>query len=299
MSLDKMIIIRNERKIAEIISDHENRLLVDFNPGITRNIRKKVLEIVADKSEIYSNRAGGDFKEMLAGEGFSMMHKSELPEKFREPEEKEITKEERMNARFIHESNLIERMDGISYDEILERLHKGNETGSVGAWKLAKLLGENGVEIKPEHVLHMQKMITEEQADYGFDLESRYCGKLRKIPVMVGQDLIGAPKQEDFNKFFADLKTGLEGIDPNELSSVLGFISKNHLEFEDMHPFADGNGRTGRLIVNYLLYLLRYPTMVFTNKDVQHYYSAFRGPQAVKEARMKKYFQKKYRGKRE
>ena len=48
-----------------------------------------------------------------------------------------------------------------------------------------------------------------------------------------------------------------------------------HLKFEGVHPFVDGNGRTGRLILN--LYMMRngYPTIDIKFADRKRYYDCF------------------------
>jgi Fic family protein len=48
-----------------------------------------------------------------------------------------------------------------------------------------------------------------------------------------------------------------------------------HLEFEGIHPFVDGNGRTGRLLINLELMQLGYPTISVKFADRQKYYNAF------------------------
>ena len=47
-----------------------------------------------------------------------------------------------------------------------------------------------------------------------------------------------------------------------------------HAKFENIHPFADGNGRTGRLAMNYFLVLRDHPPIVIHEEDRKGYYEA-------------------------
>lgn len=52
-------------------------------------------------------------------------------------------------------------------------------------------------------------------------------------------------------------------------------IARFHLEFEGIHPFIDGNGRTGRLLMNFELIREGYPPIDVKFKDRTRYYAAF------------------------
>lgn len=52
-------------------------------------------------------------------------------------------------------------------------------------------------------------------------------------------------------------------------------IARFHLEFEGIHPFIDGNGRTGRLIMNLELIRNGYPAINVKFTDRKLYYDAF------------------------
>lgn len=53
-------------------------------------------------------------------------------------------------------------------------------------------------------------------------------------------------------------------------------IKRYHVSFEDIHPFADGNGRTGRLIYCWMRQKMGLPIHIIYEKDKQEYYKWFR-----------------------
>ncbi|MDD5924101.1 MAG: Fic family protein [Clostridia bacterium] len=56
---------------------------------------------------------------------------------------------------------------------------------------------------------------------------------------------------------------------------IIERIARFHLEFEGIHPFIDGNGRTGRLILNLDLIRNAYPPINIKFTDRKKYYDAF------------------------
>ena len=52
-------------------------------------------------------------------------------------------------------------------------------------------------------------------------------------------------------------------------------IARFHLEFEGIHPFIDGNGKTGRLLLNLDLIQNGYPAINVKFADIKAYYAAF------------------------
>ena len=97
-------------------------------------------------------------------------------------------------------------------------------------------------------------------------------GVYRRIPVRimgayhVPSDPVLVPEQmENLVAEFA----GNKKLHPIERAALF------HLKFEGIHPFVDGNGRTGRLILNLMLMQAGYPPINVKYLDRKRYYEVF------------------------
>ncbi len=98
-------------------------------------------------------------------------------------------------------------------------------------------------------------------------------GVFRKIPVRI----MGA-YTEPVQPYLIEPKiTDLLAINEERKASMntIERIARFHLEFEGIHPFIDGNGRTGRLIMNLDLIRCGYPPINVKFADRRKYYDAF------------------------
>lgn len=62
---------------------------------------------------------------------------------------------------------------------------------------------------------------------------------------------------------------------------IFNKISKYHIEFERIHPFEDGNGRTGRLLINYELLKHNLQPVVIAKEDRIKYFEILRNNDSI------------------
>jgi len=108
-------------------------------------------------------------------------------------------------------------------------------------------------------------------------LSKETSGKFRKVQVYIRGVEIIPPKPQEVGKEFKKLmnwyKTRKKKYHPVVLASYF------HSAFEGVHPFVDFNGRTGRLLLNFILMKNRFPAVDIKNKDRMKYYDALQKAQ--------------------
>ena len=62
----------------------------------------------------------------------------------------------------------------------------------------------------------------------------------------------------------------------NDIEDIFLKIAKYHIEFEKIHPFEDGNVRTGRLLLNYELLKNDLPPVVISKDERVKYFEFIR-----------------------
>jgi Fic family protein len=100
-----------------------------------------------------------------------------------------------------------------------------------------------------------------------------YAGRIRRIGEYVREGWHIAPPPEQVKPMLENL---INQYNSEGDKYFLEKIAEFHLQFETIHPFCDGNGRIGRLIINLQLAALGYPPVIIQNKGKrEEYYPIF------------------------
>jgi Fic family protein len=170
----------------------------------------------------------------------------------------------------------------ISYHTTREVFSDGNVTGYSGALRdlfevrnqkfafnavLNYLIGRRKIDSKL--ILKLHRILL-----YGTYDDTRWSKGERPGTYKVNDYCVGCGDTGSYpEEVPGDVESLIEEIN-DENGDVLTTAAYLHLQFESIHPFADGNGRLGRLILNYYLMLNDYPPVVIFNEDKETYYLA-------------------------
>ncbi|PIN94480.1 hypothetical protein COU61_00385, partial [Candidatus Pacearchaeota archaeon CG10_big_fil_rev_8_21_14_0_10_35_13] len=133
------------------------------------------------------------------------------------------------------------------------------------------ILSYNG-EITREFILKLHELVVINTLE---DYLSSQIGKYRKVQVFVGGSI--PPKPEEVPEKMATLIRWYS-INKNKLNPLI-LATYFHAEFEKVHPFVDGNGRVGRLLMNFILNKHKFPMINIPKKNKFRYYEVLQTAQ--------------------
>lgn len=156
---------------------------------------------------------------------------------------------------FLEESNAIEGVyDSYSLDQ------------AVLSWKylISNDVLSHSVILKMHKILMLNKK----------DLLPNQIGYFRMIPVY-----IGGREAMHYSQIQGSLQAWIDRANlmikyPG--SRIENDINLHHVEYEKIHPFVDGNGRTGRMLLNFQRVKAGLPILVIKESEKHDYYEWFR-----------------------
>jgi len=196
---------------------------------------------------------------------------------------------------FIVESDAIERIHA-DPELVRSQLKEGYQKGHVGALLLLEKTAQRRRSLGQELICQVQGLITAEQhmKPGGQKLSPEWIGAYRLIDVSIGGRMAPSPSLVPAltHSWIEDIAAWQKKHSSYTPAANLMEIAVFHYRYEHVHPFADGNGRSGRALVYYLMRYCGINPFAFTSGDrFETYYRCFNDPKE-----MQKYFKLKFRG---
>lgn len=138
------------------------------------------------------------------------------------------------------------------------------------AKNLARVIGyirnkSKETEVNRELILFLHQMLIG-------GIDDKIAGRFRAPGEYVRVGTHIAPAPEQVGKLIASTVTEYT----SDMSAYfLDKIAKFHLDFETIHPFCDGDGRIGRVLINYQLERLGFPMIIIRDREKKEYYKSF------------------------
>ena len=135
------------------------------------------------------------------------------------------------------------------------------------AWERLQSAGKPGTPLTEALVLDMHRVLM--QGILGDD-----AGRYRRMPVYIRGSMDVPPNWVKVPDLMADFARTYLLRAPDE--HPIRFAARAHGDFVGIHPFTDGNGRTARMLVNFLLMRDGWPPALYTVTDRAGYLRAIR-----------------------
>lgn len=139
--------------------------------------------------------------------------------------------------------------------------------------KVFYLMLEHKADLNLETVMNWHRLLFQ-------DTKPKIAGKIRNYQVAISGSKVELPFPVELNlllrDFFKWYEKNKSRLHPIELAALV------HLKFVSIHPFGDGNGRIGRLMMNFVLHKYGYPMLDIAYKNRNSYYTALERSQLKK-----------------
>ena len=192
---------------------------------------------------------------------------------------------------FAYNSGRIENV-GITYHDTREMFENGKAVGFTGdpraLFELSnqrlcyEFLKEKIIDREPltvRLVLEIHGALTGGTYD-----ERRYVGQgerpgsFKRHDYVTGRMEVGSEPAKvlgDVEELLREVgETVMDGSEDGRIMKVAAYF---HARFEHIHPFADGNGRVGRTLLNYYLMVRDHPPIIIHEDEKADYYEALEG----------------------
>ena len=154
---------------------------------------------------------------------------------------------------FLRESNHLER-----------EYSKKALNDAIKAWSYAV---ENRERLSLPYILDVHRNLIQ-------GVNPKIAGRLRRNVVYVGGDKKESPKPGELEEEIGDWIKDYYRV-KNRMTYV--YIKKLHVDFEKIHPFGDGNGRVGRILMNVQMINSGLPLItIHEGIEQQEYYRWFK-----------------------
>ena len=178
---------------------------------------------------------------------------------------------QRFTEEFVYNTNAIEGST-VQRDEVPEILHKqkaqdAEELETKGVAKAVQYIRNTKEDLSIDLIKKMHKIC--------FEGSKSFAGQIRKVEVVItnsrGEIMHRGVSVPQLHSALEDMvswyKKNKKKFKPLVLAAII------HNQFEYIHPFQDGNGRVGRLLLNFVLLKYKYPPLNIALEDRLEYYN--------------------------
>ncbi|MHB8065770.1 MAG: Fic family protein [Ruminiclostridium sp.] len=200
---------------------------------------------------------------------------------------------------FAYNSGKIENPE-ISYHDTREIFENRKLTGFTGDLRtifeinnqrdcydflISKIADKEPITV--ELVKNIHNMLTKNTYDERrYEVNCERAGEFKKHDYVIGISEVGTAP-EDVETEVKELIEELSDISKRNIITIAAYF---HCRFEYIHPFADGNGRVGRTLLNYFFMINDFPPVIIYEENKRQYYEALQVYDETEDIEMMKGF---------